>query len=270
MTTLFPLRSRFEASAVAATGASAILAALSSAWWALPPLLFLALCLAGSFIQRLNFYLPIARRGDGSRREVSLTFDDGPDPATTPLLLDLLHRAEIRAAFFVVGRKASDHPHLIREILENGHEVANHSNSHDVFLMLKGRKTIEREISNCQDRLARFSIRPRAFRPPAGVTNPHLRPVLAKLGLDCIGFSCRPLDFGNRRIAGIGDKVLLRIRPGDILLLHDCTPHGGATPAQWLEEVKTILEGLPQKDLKAVALSRLLDRPVMEKTGGAV
>lgn len=269
MVNRFPFRSRFEMAAALAAGTTVVLAALDTAWAVLPPILFLALVLIGPFVQRLQFFLPVIRKGDGGRPEVSLTFDDGPDPDTTPLLLDLLACYRVRATFFVIGRKVFDNPDLIRKILENGHDIGNHSDSHDVFLMLRGREIIEREIRGCQDRLAQFSIRPKAFRPPVGITNPHLRPLLEKLDLDCIGFSCRPLDFGNRRIEGMADRVLYRIRSGDILLLHDCSLYNAATPSQWLEEIKTILEGLQDRELKIVPLSRLINRSVMETTGTA-
>ncbi len=210
----------------------------------LPLVIFSLLCLAGSFIQRFSFFLPIIRKGERNQAAVSLTFDDGPDPKTTPLLLALLARYGVKGTFFLIGEKVATHPDLIREILAEGHEIGNHSDTHDVFLMLRGKQQIAMDISRCQARLADFSARPWAFRPPVGVTNPHLRTILESQNMLCIGFSCRPLDFGNRRIKNLKDKVLENIRPGDIMLLHDCKPSGRATVDQWLEQVEGILLGL--------------------------
>ncbi len=267
MLTLFPFRSRFELSAVLAIITAIPLAVVYPQLVILPIAIFVLLCLTGPFVQRLSFFLPIIRRGVDSRAEIAITFDDGPDPETTPLLLDLLSRFNAKATFFVIGKKVSANADLIQKILADGHDIGNHSDSHDVFLMLRGQRRIEKEIRKCQERLVGFSIRPRLFRPPVGITNPHLRLILSDLNLTCVGFSCRPRDFGNRYIDNIRDRVLKKIRAGDILLLHDCVPHGEATPDQWLEQVEGILVGLQEKQLKIVPLSQLLGQPIMDNIG---
>lgn len=264
-----PFRSRFELSVALAVVTAIPLAIIHLPLAIIPLAVFLLLCLTGPFVQRLNFFLPIIRKGNSNRAEIAITFDDGPDPATTPLLLDLLSRFNVKATFFVIGEKVIAQAGLVQKILAGGHELGNHSDSHDVFLMLRGRRVIEAEIRKCQERLANHSVRPRLFRPPVGITNPHLRQVLDNLNLVCVGFSCRPLDFGNRTIHRIADKVLKNIRSDDILLLHDCAPHGDATPGQWLKQVEAILIGLQERQLQVVPLSRLLNRSVMDRIGDA-
>ncbi|MBU2649050.1 polysaccharide deacetylase family protein [bacterium] len=262
-------RSRFELSLVVTVLAALPLMMFNPPWVILPLSIFGLLCLTGPFVQRFSYFLPILRRGNSRTTAVSITFDDGPDPATTPRLLELLARFNVNATFFVIGRKAAMSPDLILKILAAGHGVGNHSDSHDVFLMLRGRKKIENEISRCQETLASFGIRPKVFRPPVGITNPHLRPILERLGMVCVGFSCRPADFGNRRFAGMKARVLKKISPGDILLLHDCQPHGELTVDQWLEQVDGILSGLREKKLQVMPLSDLIKRPVMERLEGS-
>ena len=260
-------RSRFEFSFVLG-GLTAVPLLLFNPLLAFLPLGgFVLLCLTGPFVQRFSFFLPVVRRGNRDLLEISLTFDDGPDPETTPRLLELLARYGVKGAFFVIGEKAAAYPDLIREILKEGHEIGNHSATHDVFLMLRGRKQIAAEIKNCQEILAGFSITPKAFRPPVGITNPHLRPILKSLEMACVGFSCRPLDFGNRRISAMKDKVLHKISAGDIVLLHDCRPMGENTTDQWLQQIEGILLGLQEKELQPVPLSRLTGSPVMERLG---
>ncbi len=263
----FPFRSRFELSAALAALTTVPLLILVPSLWFLPAVVFGLLCLVGPYAQRLSFFLPIVRRGKTQRPEIAITFDDGPDPETTPALLELLSRFGFQVTFFVIGEKVAACPDLVRAILDGGHDIGNHSDTHDVFLMLKGRRKIEAEIITCQERLADFSIRPKTFRPPVGITNPHLRPILENLGLTCVGFSCRATDFGNRRINGMAEKVLKKIRPGDILLLHDCKPHGEMTSRQLMEEMERIFVGLQSKQLQPVPLSTLIDRPVMDKIG---
>ena len=269
MSKKFPFRSRFEFSAVLAVLLSIPFVFYDPRFALLPVTAFLLLCAIGPFTQRLHFFLPIIRFGARNRAEIAITFDDGPDPATTPLLLDLLSRFDAKGTFFVIGEKAAAFPDLIRKIVSEGHDIGNHSDTHDVFVMLKGRKRLDQEIRNCQEILTAFSIRPRVFRPPAGITNPHLAPILNDLKLACVGFSCRPLDFGNRRIDNIGKKVLKTIRPGDILLLHDCNPHHSSSSSEWLAQVEASLVGLQEKQIQIVPLSRLINQPVMDTMGEA-
>lgn len=204
-------------------------------------------------------------RGEGGGKAVALTFDDGPDPRVTPLLLDLLVRYRLTAAFFVTGRNAGLHPDLVREILRRGHDIGNHSHRHDPLLMLRSRAVLTGEITRTQELLASFGIRPVAFRPPVGVTNPRLGGVLGELGMECVTFSCRAGDFGNRRIGGLARKILRRVRPGAIILLHDVAPSGGGTIAEWLGEVEKIIRGLQSGGYEIVPLAELTGRAVMER-----
>ena len=214
------------------------------------------------YFLRLGFFLPIINKADCTA-SVSLTFDDGPDPEVTLALLELLAKYDLKACFFVIGQKAERHPDIIRRIIREGHEIGNHSNSHDPLLMLRSQRTLKREIKECQSVLCEQGVQPLVFRPPAGITNPKLYKVLRDLGLVCVGFSCRPLDFGNRRLQHLKDRVLKSVRAGQIILLHDVHPNVGFRLNQWLCEIDGIIQGLIKKDLKIIPLSQLLQQPVM-------
>jgi uncharacterized membrane protein/peptidoglycan/xylan/chitin deacetylase (PgdA/CDA1 family) len=251
-----------------AAGLVALLVAAAVVPWraelaAIPLALFLAVVAAAPYFPAWSFFLPILAHGPRRGREVALTFDDGPDPRTLPPLLALLAERDIRAAFFVIGRRAAAHPDAIRAILEAGHELGNHSDTHDVFLAARSPARIRREIIGCEEALARHGVRPLAYRPPVGITSPPLRPVLRDLGLRCVLFSCRPMDFGSRRIEDLAGRVLGRVRAGDVVLLHDRLPDGKPVEP-WLAEVRKILTGLQEKGLRPVALSELLGERVME------
>ncbi len=232
---------------------------------AVPLGLFLGVCLVAPFLHRVGFFLPVISRGRGEGKAVALTFDDGPDPAVTPLLLDLLGRYRLRATFFVTGRNTERYPELVREILRKGHDVGNHSSRHNPLLMLCSRARLADEIIRTQELLAPFGIRPLAFRPPVGVTNPRLGGVLGELGMECVTFSCRAGDFGNRRIRGLARKILGRVRPGAIILLHDITPPGGGRIGKWLEGVEEIIRGLREAGYAIVPLCDLIGSVVMER-----
>ena len=233
-------------------------------WWALLPLgAFVLLMGVAAFFPGWRLFMPVVRRGRLSGA-VGLTFDDGPDPATTPSLLDLLERHGAKAAFFLVGDKASAHPELVRRIVEAGHEIGNHTQDHDVLLALRSRRRARQTIAGCQRSLAACGVRPRVFRPPAWVVNPGLWRVLLENDLICVIASRRGLDFGNRRLAGLADRVLSRVGPRDLIALHDCPPPGGTSVDTWLAEVERILLGLSERGLEAASLSALVGRPVME------
>jgi hypothetical protein len=104
------------------------------------------------------------------------------------------------------------------------------------------------------------------FRPPAGITSPRLGPVLDRLGMTAVSFSRRALDLGNRRIAGTALRILGRVRPGDIILLHDSSP-GKTGSDLFLRELESLLRGLEDRGLSVIPLERLIGRPVMETFG---
>ena len=225
---------------------------------------FIFLCLVAPFLTRAGFFLPVISRQDSGRNVAALTFDDGPDPDVTPLLLEVLRRYGVQATFFVAGAKAKQHPELIREILSHGHTLGNHSYHHDPLLMLRSRTRLKEEISRTQDLLANFAVRPLTFRPPVGITNPKLKGVLRELGMYCVTFSCRAFDRGNRRIEGLAMIILKKVRPGAIILLHDVTPKGEGGIAHWLTETERIVSGLKTRGYEILPLAELIDRPVME------
>jgi len=255
-------------SAAAKTGLVALLLAtlltVVAGWLAVIPLAgFLLLCLAAPFFPRFGFYLPVISKGASGKKAVSITFDDGPDPLTTPLLLNLLLKRQTKATFFVTGQKAAAHPELIKEVVRQGHSVGNHSYKHSYWMLFRTCPSIVADIEAAQKVFNDFGIRPAAFRPPAGITSPRLRSALLRTGLYLVNFSCRPLDGGNRRINNMAQKILKRIRPDDIVLLHDNRPlDEGLIPA-WLNEIELLLTGIETRNLIILPLSELIGKPVM-------
>lgn len=228
---------------------------------------FLVLCMAAPFFPRFSFYLPIISRGSRDKKAVALTFDDGPDPLSTPPLLDLLRKHRVKATFFVTGRKAAEHPEIMKDILRQGHSVGNHSYTHNNLVMFRSCKTIVKEIETAQNVLNDFGVLALAFRPPVGITGPRLRPALMKTDRYIVNFSCRAFDGGNRWIRGLSKKILKRIGPGDIVLLHDVRPHRPFFLSDWLSEIALILSGIKDKGLAVWPLAEIIGRPVMVTKG---
>ncbi|HEX9022773.1 MAG TPA: polysaccharide deacetylase family protein, partial [Geobacteraceae bacterium] len=226
----------------------------------IPLILFIAVCVAASFFPRPGYYLPVVSGGKREGNGVALTFDDGPDPRVTPLLLDLLDLHGVTATFFVTGAKAERHPDIVREIIARGHTVGNHSFGHSPRLMLKGREELRRELEAAQLLFKEMGVVPLAFRPPYGITGPRLWRVLLELGLFCVGPGCRGCA-KRGHIAGAAERLLDKVAPGDILTLPDTVPEQGVELL--LKEVATLMDGIHGKGLEIVSLGRLIGRETM-------
>ena len=176
-----------------------------------------------------------------ARGEIALTFDDGPDPEITPLVLDMLDEQVVKATFFCVGGLVARHPQLAREIVARGHAIENHSNVHRHNFSLLGPRGFEREVAAAQDIIIDVTGRaPRFFRAPAGLRNPFLQPVLARHGLALMSWSRRGFDTVWHDPMRVARRLTRGLAGGDILLLHD----GHA--ARTTQEVPVVLDVLPQ------------------------
>jgi len=195
-----------------------------------------------------------------ARREIALTIDDGPDPVVTPQVLDLLDRHAVRASFFCVGEKAARHPELCREIARRGHTVENHSQHHRHHFALRGRAGLMRELQAAQDTLTAITgRRPLFFRAPAGLRNPFLDPVLARLGLRLATWSARAYDTRTGDAGRVTNRLLRGLRPGAILLMHDgnAARTAGGTPVI-LEALPAVLAAASAAGLRFVTLPQAL------------
>jgi peptidoglycan/xylan/chitin deacetylase (PgdA/CDA1 family) len=232
----------------------------------LPACAFLIACFTAAFFPGLGFFLPVVTRGPEGLKAVALSFDDGPHTDTTPLILGLLERYSVKAMFCVAGDAAEKYPWLIDDVLRAGHELCNHTMTHDTLLMFRRASTIEREIAECDRVIKSHGVAPLAFRPPVGVTGPALGPILEKLGLFCLAFSCRARDFGNRRIKNMSRRILSKVRDGDIILMHDAS-HPALDVKALLGEIEAVITGCATKGFKIVQVSALIGRPVMAPVG---
>jgi peptidoglycan-N-acetylglucosamine deacetylase len=186
---------------------------------------------------------PAVRRG-----EVCITFDDGPDPEVTPLVLEILGRYRAKASFFCVGRQAEAQPDLVREIGRRGHSVESHSNSHSNAFALFGWLRLKREVDSAQAVIARITGRaPRFFRAPAGFRSPMLHPILASRGLDYVSWTRRGYDTVSRDPAAVLRRLTRDLAAGDVLLLHDTRPIV-------LDVLPALLERLAAAGLRSVSL----------------
>ncbi len=221
-------------------------------------ILFLCCCMIAPFVPGWGFFQKVINKGSSTCAGVVLSFDDGPSPETTPMILDLLDRYGYKAIFFVIGEKAEKYPELIDAIVKKGHDIGNHSWKHDSFLMLRSRQSLLQDLAKTQQLLESYGIQPRFFRPPAGITNPRLRAVLVKLNLQLLTFSCRGYDGGNKKISNLSKRLLKKIAPGDIILLHDSPPQGQNRVADLHKELEMFFVGLNRRGYAALCVDSLI------------
>jgi peptidoglycan/xylan/chitin deacetylase (PgdA/CDA1 family) len=228
----------------------------------LPLLFFLLLCFVAPFFPRTSFFLPVISRAQAGVDGVVLTFDDGPSLSSTPALLELLALHKLPATFFVIGKNATDYPELIEQILAAGHSIGNHSWEHDYFLMLRSEKRLHEDIRKTQEVLKKRGAHPLVFRPPVGITGPRLKKVLERENLITVNYSCRALDRGNRNIAHLGEKIIAKLRPGDIIMLHDLPAYKQDQTENLYKEFDRMF-GMLAKIHTVIPLEKAIMRPVM-------
>jgi peptidoglycan/xylan/chitin deacetylase (PgdA/CDA1 family) len=190
------------------------------------------------------------------RMEVALTFDDGPDPDVTPKVLDLLDTYAARATFFCIADAAARHPALCREIARRGHGVENHSCRHLAGFAMLGVRGMRDEIGRAQSILTELGGRaPQFFRPPAGLRNPLLDPVLHAAGLRLVSWTRRGFDTRMSDARRVAARLLVGLAAADILLLHD--GHAARTSSGSpvvLDALPRVLERVKSQGLRPVAL----------------
>ena len=197
------------------------------------------------------------RRGARDRLAVTLTFDDGPDPEWTPRILDILERADVRGAFFLIGRRARRAPALVRRIADAGHDLGNHTWSHTSLWRCGPRRTA-REIEDGRAAIADVAgSAPRFFRPPWGKTNLAMFGTLRRTGTPCVLWTVQP---ESRRPTPPGEqerRAIRRARPGAIYDLHDADGVPGAG-ARLVEYLPTLISGVREEGYALVPLRDLL------------
>jgi peptidoglycan-N-acetylglucosamine deacetylase len=247
------------ASALVTTARSILVAPLPLPWALLLVSLYVTFVLLGVLVLRLRVFVDAVVHGPRDARGVALTFDDGPDPATTPRVLDALDAAKARATFFVIGKKAQAHPELVREILRRGHEVGVHSFEHDRLFSLRSARRVKADLERAVAVLTKITgTRPTLFRPPIGHTNPTIARVVDALDLTVIGWSVSARDGrAGASATAVLRRILSRVDDGSIVLMHDAAERGDHTPIA-PEVLPEILRQLDDKRLPVVPLSSFI------------
>lgn len=205
-----------------------------------------------------NVYVKTLCKADRKDKVVALTFDDGPNYFTTPHVLNILKKHDIKATFFLIGKKAKKYPYLVNQIFEEGHIVANHTYSHSSFFPLSVRYSVKEDIEKGIEEINKaIGKKPKLFRPPFGVTNPILGKVVKDMNLTTMGWSIRSLDTISGSREKIKEKVISKLHPGAIILLHD-----DCEDADQLLEI--LIPSILEKGYKIIPIDEMFEIDVYE------
>ena len=189
--------------------------------------------------------------GGASKREVALTFDDGPWP-DTPQFLSTLERLHVPATFFMIGEQVAGHGADLARELRDGDVLGNHSYTHPD--LARG-GDVAGQLTDTSAAITRESgYRPCLFRPPYGATDSAVQTTAHSLGLSTILWNVDPRDWSLPGTPAIVTTVLGQVRPGSIILMHD----GGGPRGETLAALPTIVHSLRSRGLRPVTLLQLL------------
>jgi len=222
--------------------------------------------LACSALAAAILFAPVAALGKNEIEEpvhrintqkkiVALTFDDGPDPVYTPLILETLHKNGVPATFFVLGSQANKYPSIIRWMQKAGHEIGNHGYEHHDLNKLTEQQVYD-EIKRTEETIRKIAgVFTQYYRPPGGVITHDVQNAVQTTGYDLIYWSVDPRDWSLKRTAAvIVNSVKQSVTPGDIILFHD----GGLNQKQTLKALQQLISELRSQGYKFVTISQLL------------
>ncbi|ADX68267.1 MULTISPECIES: polysaccharide deacetylase family protein [Weeksella] len=219
-------------------------------WLILLGILWLGITSWGVFDLRLNYFLSVYYHQKTNARIVALTFDDGPTEWTGEFL-SLLEKYKAKATFFCIGNQIKQYPEIFEQIIQNQHEIGNHTQSHLNQTGFLSYQKLKKEILNNDEIIEKYmGEKPSYFRPPFGVSNPTFAKVLQDTNHQVIGWSVRSLDTVIKEEKTIAKRVLRKVKPGSIILMHD-------TSEKSLLALERILQELYNNQYQMVTISEL-------------
>lgn len=194
----------------------------------------------------------IISQGSNLRKEVALTFDDGPHPVLTLQLLDILRAHRVKATFFVLGERVKLYPWTLQRIVDEGHEIGNHSYSHRSFLHLSP-DSIRQEIDQTQE-IIKFTVgfEPLLFRPPYGSYRESTRELCTEDHLEMVLWSVDSEDWKLRDPDMVYHEIMSQVRNGSIILCHDIHP-------TTIQAMSRVIESLQEDGYEFKTVSEIID-----------
>lgn len=205
----------------------------------------------------------IVRRGP-HKNIVAITFDDGPNPVYTPKILDILKEKGVKATFFVVGLHVKKYPDIAKRIVDEGHDIGNHTYTHK-DLVPSTRRMVLAQAHKTNQVIKRVTGRStNLFRPPRGIYSGAVRRLLVEEeGFRFILWTVSSLDWRKVSPVAILRRIARYVRPGAILLFHDSgalVRREGASRSNTVESLPMVIDYLRTKGYEIVPVSEMLRR----------
>lgn len=224
-------------------------------WWYFVLIIawFLVMIL-GSFSLSWNFYMEaFTSKKDLKNKNIAITFDDGPNPKFTLEVVNKLKQYNAKATFFCIGQNIEKYPEILKTIAEHGHEIGNHSFSHNVMIDFNSIENWLEEIKQTDNSIQKVIGKKTAlFRPPFGVTTPKLAKALIVTGHHVIGWNIRSYDTIIKNPERIVKNITKQIQPGAVILLHD-------KQSNVLVVLEHLLQFLQKQNYQSVTINELLN-----------
>ncbi|MBL0258075.1 MAG: polysaccharide deacetylase family protein [Bacteroidetes bacterium] len=197
-------------------------APFSPTYFILPFFIWSLLVFYGCYRIDSGFFIKIKCKEDTEEKVMSLTFDDGPSPEHTAIILDILKVNNVKATFFCIGRNIEGNEDLLKRMHREGHTIGNHSYSHAFWFDLFSKTKMTRDLEQFDLKMRSIiGVRPKLFRPPYGVTNPNVKASIINGNYFPVGWSIRSMDTVAKDKVRLLKNVSSGFAAGEVILFHD-------------------------------------------------
>lgn len=215
-------------------------------------ILWLGLTIWGAFDIRLGYFVSVIYKKETNIKKIAITFDDGPTEFT-PKVLDLLEKYNAKATFFCIGKQIEKYPEICKKIHSEGHQLGNHSYSHSNSFGFFSAEKVKGELQKTDLLLQEITgEKNHYFRPPFGVTNPHIAKAVKQLNHIVIGWNIRSLDTVIEDENKIVKRITGKLKSGSIILLHD-------TSDKTIRVLEQLLVTLQRENYQTVTIGKLVE-----------
>ena len=186
-----------------------------------------------------NFFIKIVCKAETDKKEIAISFDDGPAVNYTPAILQVLNNENVKATFFCIGNRIAGNENILKQIHADGHIIGNHSYSHHFWFDLYSAKKMQEDLKQMDAETERVTgLKPKLFRPPYGVTNPNVKKAIINGGYTPVGWSVRSMDTVMKDEKKLLAKINGGIQPGAVFLFHDTSKITLNILPYFIQEVK--------------------------------
>ena len=186
-----------------------------------------------------NFFIKVICEASTDKKEIAISFDDGPAPLYTPAILLALKNEDVKATFFCIGKHIPGNEQILKQAVDEGHIVGNHSYTHHFWFDMFSAKQMLGDLEMTDNEMKRVTgLTPKLFRPPYGVTNPNLKKAIINGGYTPVGWSVRSMDTVIKDEKKLLNKVTASLKPGAVFLFHDTSEATVKMLPAFIKEVK--------------------------------